>query len=117
MNVMVSIAAEIAHVIHTIHVCGYLHRDISCSNVLLTSDFSVRVIDFGVSHKGISANNTAGAVAYMSLEVMNADAYGPDCDWWSYGVLMCAMLQGKTPISAHVDATNVEYHQLPKHKK
>ena len=67
------VAAQLAHAIHTMHRLGFLHRDISCSNVLLDASNHCRLIDFGVSVVGLTGANRAGSLAYMAPEV--------NC-WW-----------------------------------
>ncbi len=43
----------------------------------------------------------AGTPYFIAPEVLNGD-YGPECDIWSFGILLFLLLSGKYPF----DATN-----------
>ncbi|GLC48806.1 Spindle and kinetochore-associated protein 1 [Pleodorina starrii] len=99
-----------------LHSLGYCHRDIKPENVLFTSDWQLKLADFGVS---IDLNKEravtrAGTVSYMAPEVARCPlkvrpddnkhdtdlAYGTACDIWALGVLTYELLVGFTPLSA-----------------
>ncbi|XP_022703719.1 protein kinase C zeta type-like isoform X5 [Varroa jacobsoni] len=95
------IAAQLCHAVSTVHAAGYIHRDISCSNVMLTSRLDARLIDFGLSTKGHVGQNRCGSLAYMAPEVLRKRPGGCGSDWWSVGIVLFAMLMGKTPLAIH----------------
>lgn len=99
--------------IHAIHRMGFLHRDISTSNVLLTPNQDVKVIDFGISVSGLVAGNRAGSVAFMSPEVLGRKKYSTEVDWWSYGIVLMCLVQGQTPLKAHTTNNQTNYHDIP----
>lgn len=101
-----TLGAQLCHAIFCLHRMGFLHRDISCSNVLLVassrcSHVNAKLIDFGLSCSGLSSSSRCGSIAYMSPEVLEKCSYGPDADWWSLGIVFYALIVGKTPLAIH----------------
>ncbi|KAG2438884.1 hypothetical protein HYH02_010681 [Chlamydomonas schloesseri] len=96
-----------------LHRHGIVHRDIKPANLLFTSDWQLKLCDFGVSiclHEERAVTRT-GSADYMAPEVTvcplkhlpedhkgNASmAYTSAVDVWSVGVLVYDMLVGFTP--------------------
>ncbi|XP_022645259.1 protein kinase C-like 3 isoform X2 [Varroa jacobsoni] len=112
------LAGQLAHAIYCVHQMGFLHRDISCSNVLLVkaSDhptlLDAKLTDFGLSMKGHSSSNRCGSLAYMSPEVLERTTYSSDADWWSYGIVVYCMFVGRTPLSVFARKEHIELSSL-----
>eukprot|EP01103_Thecamoeba_quadrilineata_P017998 TRINITY_DN662_c0_g2_i1.p1 TRINITY_DN662_c0_g2~~TRINITY_DN662_c0_g2_i1.p1 ORF type:complete len:935 (-),score=258.75 TRINITY_DN662_c0_g2_i1:185-2989(-) len=76
-----------------------IHRDIKPDNMLLTSDGTVKLIDFGVSTKVLKTmrKTSVGTPWYTAPEVINAESYSYLADIWSVGCSVIEMLSGKPP--------------------
>ncbi|ETM47459.1 serine/threonine protein kinase [Phytophthora nicotianae] len=85
-----------------IHRHGIVHRDLKPGNVLLTSDGSTKIADFGVStylESDLLTHHAAGTLAFMAPEVRRyflgeVVSYDAKADIWSLGALAVAMLTG-----------------------
>mmetsp|Transcript_6084 Transcript_6084/g.7041 ORF Transcript_6084/g.7041 Transcript_6084/m.7041 type:complete len:149 (+) Transcript_6084:208-654(+) len=99
---------EILLAIEYIHKIGYVYRDLKLENVLLDSRGHVKLIDFGLSKKLTHYENEVeektdtfcGTPEYLSPEVISRQCYGVSADFWSFGVIMYALLTGKYPFSS-----------------
>ncbi|XP_064466733.1 protein kinase C iota type-like isoform X2 [Ornithodoros turicata] len=101
------VSAQLAHALNFVHSAGYLHRDISSSNVLLDERGNARLIDFGLCQLGLEAKNRCGSLAYMAPEVLRREHYGIGADWWSFGIVLYTMLIGRTPLSQYAAEQNI----------
>ncbi|KAJ3439303.1 map/microtubule affinity-regulating kinase [Anaeramoeba flamelloides] len=83
------------------HSNDIVHRDLKLENLLLTSDFKIKIIDFGLSNftKGnVLLNTFCGSASYAAPEVLQAKEYdGLKTDVWSLGVLLYVLLVGHFP--------------------
>lgn len=78
-----------------------LHRDMSLSNLLLTSEFRVKIADFGlathISKPDEKHTTLCGTPNYISPEVASRAAHGLPVDVWGLGCMMYTLLIGKPP--------------------
>ncbi|KAJ8484146.1 hypothetical protein OPV22_016631 [Ensete ventricosum] len=109
---------EILHALSYLHGQGHIHRDIKAGNILVDSDGSVKLADFGVSasiyesHPSSSVslymssssssffNDMAGTPYWMAPEVIHSHmGYGIKADIWSFGITALELAHGRPPLS------------------
>jgi len=101
-NEAINIANQIAEGLDVAHKKGILHRDIKSSNIMITEDGKVKIMDFGLAKiKGgtelTKIGSTVGTAAYMSPEQTKGEEVDHRTDIWSLGVVMYEMLTGELP--------------------
>ena len=120
------------------HQQGFVHADLKPSNVFLTNDGNIKVLDFGIAQavrlmNGDRAGNgkvyndsqfdsyTLGAITpnFASPEMLNDQAPSPADDMYSLGCVAYALLAGKHPFldgkGAKVTATRAQQNRMEVH--
>jgi serine/threonine protein kinase len=102
---VVQIMFKCAKGLHYAHSRGVIHRDVKPSNIMLTLDNDVRVIDFGIAlikDSDISRiEGIAGSPSYMSPEQVQSAEITPRSDIYSLGAVMYELLTGYRPFRAN----------------
>jgi TolB-like protein len=105
-----NLARQIAEALEAAHEHGIIHRDLKPTNVKITAQGSVKLLDFGVAKalvpaaagaerdSGISASGLIlGTAAYMSPEQARGQAVDRRTDNWAFGCVLYELLTGRAP--------------------
>lgn len=100
---------KLFHAVSHMHFLGICHRDLKPENFLFDTKrdhAEIKIIDFGLGNKFDELNNemhtVVGTPYYVAPEVIRKN-YGKECDIWSLGVIMYALLAGFPPFNGDTD--------------
>src|SRR5713101_6797246 len=99
---VISIIVQMAKAMHSAHMRGIIHRDIKPANIILKSDGTVKILDFGLAKlsgetRSTESGKIVGSIAYMSPEQVTGEKVDERSDIWSLGVVTFEMLTGHLP--------------------
>ncbi len=105
-------AAQIAAALAFAHEHGTIHGDLKGSNIVVTPEGNVKLLDFGLGRR-IPRNGmaevtssclplaevgaTAGTLPYLAPEVLRGNPTSLQSDVWALGVLLYQMATGELP--------------------
>jgi len=106
----VAYAIEIARALQAAHDRRIVHRDVKPQNVLIDSEGTARVTDFGIARslteEGLTADGRVlGTTDYVSPEQALGHDVGPQSDLYSLGIVLYEMLTGDVPFHGENQVT------------
>ena len=107
-----AIGCAIGNAVAAAHAAGVVHRDLKPANVLVRSDDSIKILDFGLAKMmatvspdadtealSIFHGSAVGTVGYMPPEQADGAQADTRADIFSFGVILYRMLTGAMPFS------------------
>ncbi|MFE3026536.1 serine/threonine-protein kinase [Nocardia tengchongensis] len=94
------------------HAVGVLHRDVKPPNVLLRTDGSPVLTDFGIAAVNdltglTSTGSVVGSLPYVAPERLQGHEGNPASDLWSLGLVLFAAVEGYQPMRRDTDVATL----------
>ena len=116
LGIVLRVVADACAGLHAVHevrdragkLLDVVHRDISPHNILVSTQGSAKLIDFGVAkaHDRIGATtggDLKGKARYMAPEQASGSDVDRRADIWAVGAVLYFLLEGKAPFDAEND--------------
>ncbi|KAM9476667.1 mitogen-activated protein kinase 8 isoform 3-T3 [Clarias gariepinus] len=100
-----------------LHAAGIIHRDLKPSNIVVKSDCTLKILDFGLARTAATGLLMTPYVVtryYRAPEVILGMGYQANVDVWSVGCILAEMVRGSVlfPGTDHIDQWNKVIEQL-----
>nr|XP_054509273.1 serine/threonine-protein kinase PAK 3-like [Agelaius phoeniceus] len=96
-----TISRECLQGLDFLHLNDVIHQDVKSSNILLKTDGSVKLADFGLFAQLTPEQGRRSSVArtsgWLAPEVVTGQPYGPKVDIWSLGIVGIEMVEREVP--------------------
>ncbi len=96
------VLAQLVEGLAALHEAGHVHRDVKPSNVLVTTEGRVVLLDFGLMKHVGSDGAMSGTPTYMAPEQLAGERLTPATDWYAVGVMLREALTGGLPFAGNV---------------
>jgi serine/threonine protein kinase len=112
-TLLVYIAVELCTALDVAHGSSVVHRDVSPSNVLISTEGEVKLADFGIARAETTPSHTRtgivrGKVPYMAPEYARTGRFDARADLFSLGVLLHECAYGDRPFDGATDLETLE---------
>jgi serine/threonine-protein kinase len=111
-----ALMVQLAEAVQFAHQSGIVHRDLTPANVLLATDGTPKVTDFGLARRleggsGLTLSGIPmGTPSYMAPEQARGEkgAVGPSTDVYALGATLYEMLTGRPPFRAETSTGTLQ---------
>jgi serine/threonine-protein kinase len=110
----VRLAVQIVEALDAAHHKGVIHRDLKPANIMVTSEGSVKLVDFGLATQVADADETAtlegnvvGTAAYMAPEQIQGKKLDGRSDMFSLGAVLYELLSGRRAFPGETTASAI----------
>lgn len=119
---VIDLSLQICRALKAAHNAGIIHRDLKPSNLMIASDGTVKLTDFGVaqvfaSQKLTVTGGIVGTAEYMSPEQAKGQRATKKSDLYSLGAVIYVMLAGRPPFSGKTSLDVIHKHQFAQFDK
>lgn len=102
---IIALGLAVARALDVAHRDNLVHQDIKPGNILLGTDGSVKVADFGISQltplAARSDDSISGTPGYLPPESLEGRGYTPRSDLFALGVVLYEAATGRHPFRSH----------------
>ncbi len=95
---------QLADALHALHQAGLVHRDVKPSNILVTSEGRLALIDLGLVRDLFNPSwldqDSVGTRAFMAPEVQAGESVDAAADWYAVGVIIRRFLRRSITLPA-----------------
>lgn len=97
LHKVLDLFCQVAEGVHAMHQVGYVHADMKPSNLMVTPDDRLKLIDFGQSHKlGEAKQRVQGTMDFMAPEQVQKKLLDQRTDVFGLGATLFRVLTGKS---------------------
>ncbi|GAB4854055.1 Serine/threonine-protein kinase sty13 [Ancistrocladus abbreviatus] len=100
LKLAVKQALDVARGMEYVHGLGLIHRDLKSDNLLIFSDKSIKIADFGVARIEVQTEGMTpetGTYRWMAPEMIQHRPYTQKVDVYSFGIVLWELITGMLP--------------------
>ena len=122
---------QIASALTRAHDRGIVHRDLKTTNIVVSSEGLLKVLDFGLAKRvggGLldaptmsfstfeGASSVSGTLPYMAPEILRGDSAEPRSDLWALGIVLYELASGHLPFEGRTgfEISSAIMREIPK---
>nr|CAD1832040.1 unnamed protein product [Ananas comosus var. bracteatus] len=102
LKLAVKQALDVAKGMAYVHGLGFIHRDLKSDNLLIFSDKSIKIADFGVARIEVQTEGMTpetGTYRWMAPEMIQHRPYTQKVDVYSFGIVLWELITGMLPFA------------------
>eukprot|EP00252_Welwitschia_mirabilis_P008679 TRINITY_DN2072_c0_g2_i1.p1 TRINITY_DN2072_c0_g2~~TRINITY_DN2072_c0_g2_i1.p1 ORF type:complete len:405 (-),score=55.13 TRINITY_DN2072_c0_g2_i1:617-1831(-) len=100
LKLAVKQALDVARGMEYLQGLGFIHRDLKSDNLLIATDKSIKIADFGVARIEVQTEGMTpetGTYRWMAPEMIQHRAYNAKVDVYSFGIVLWELITGMLP--------------------